>query len=168
MAADDHQHQGHPAFEKPVELVGGHQGQGIAEDSVRGVKDKKPDDPRDRRGDPESPEDGGAVKAQAPDFLVRQNGQKEGKRKTQESYTRGEDKRMKNAAVIFGGGEELPEIFQAHKDLPVSEGGDLEEGEPKGFKSRPEEKDEDHDQLRRDQQIGEQAVGKDALFHTAT
>ena len=161
----DHQQHRDPPLEEPVEFIGRHHGEQVGEHPVARMEDEQPDDPRDGRRDPVGPEDRGPVEGEAADLLVGEVGQKERDGERQGGHPQREDEGVDDAAAVLRGGEELDEIVEPHEDLPVSEGGDLEEGEAQRVEGGPEEKDDDHDELRGEQEIGEPAVLEDASFH---
>jgi len=72
---------------------------------------------------------------------------------------------VEDAPVIFGRDEKGRKIFQSDEDLPVTEGGGLEDREAKGVEGRPEKENQNNDQLRGDQSIGKPSVLKDASLH---
>ena len=163
----DHQDQGHPFLEKPVELQGRNPGQEVAQDPVGGVEDEEPDDPGDGGRYAESPEDRRPVKGQPPDFLVDQDGQEEGHGKTGKGDPQGKEKGMIDAPVVFRRGQQVDEVVQAHEDHPVPEGGYGENRKAQGIKGRPEEKKHHHHELGGDQEVGKDGILKIAFLHPA-
>ena len=72
---------------------------------------------------------------------------------------------MIDASVVFGGGEEIDEILQTYKNLHVSERGGFENRQTERIKCRPEEKNQDHDHLGSDQEVGKQRILENTFFH---
>ena len=73
---------------------------------------------------------------------------------------------MVDAPIIFRGGKEIDKIVQPHEDHSVAEGGNIKNRQAEGVKSRPEEKNQDDDQLRSNQGVREPSTVEDALFHS--
>ena len=72
---------------------------------------------------------------------------------------------MINAPVVFRRGEEIDEILQADKNLNIAERGGFEDRQTERVKSGPEEKNQDHDHLGSDQEVGKQRILENAFFH---
>ena len=74
---------------------------------------------------------------------------------------------MVHAPVIFGGGEEIDEIVQAHKNLSVSERGDLKTDRRRESKAGQKKKTRTTNHLGSDQEIRKDGIFEDAFFHSA-
>jgi hypothetical protein len=129
------------------------------------MEDKEPDYPGDRRSNSEGPEQGRPVEGKAPDLLVGQNCEEQRYNKAGKSNSQGEKERMIDAPIVFRGGEEVEKVLQTYKNLYLPERGSFEDRQTERVKSRPEEKNHNHDHLGSDQEVGKKRILENAFFH---
>ena len=71
---------------------------------------------------------------------------------------------MEYTPMVLRRDKKTYKIIKSNKDLLVTEGRDHKYGEPQGIEGRPKEKNQHHDQLRCNEEIGKPRIAKDAFF----
>ena len=128
------------------------------EGAEAGVEEEEPEHAGDGGGDGVGPDEQRAVEALAADDLLGLDGEEEGDRHGEEHGPEGEDDGDLDRVEVGGVGEDAGEVLEADEAGGEAEGVLAQDRLVEGLDGGPVEEDEADRELRRDEEVGEEAV----------